>query len=86
MITAFAYIKTEPRATAKLGQAIADLEGVREVYSTMGEYDLMAMLWVRDHEEIATIVTERIGPMAGVLETRTIVAYRAYSTAELNLG
>ena len=51
----------------------------------MGEADLIAILWVSDHEEIATIVTEQIAAMNGVVSTRTSVAYRAYSTNDRNL-
>ena len=85
MITSFVFVKSEPRHTVSLGQSIADLKGVREVYSTMGEADLIAILWVSDHEEIATIVTEQIAAMNGVVSTRTSVAYRAYSTNDRNL-
>ena len=85
MITSFVFVKSEPRATAALAQSIADLDGVREVYSTMGEADLIAIVWVADHEQIATIVTEHIAAMPGVQSTRTSVAYRAYSTSDKNL-
>ena len=85
MITSFVFVKSEPRHTVSLGQSIADLDGVREVYSTMGEADLIAILWVADHEQIATIVTEQIAAMDGVMSTRTSVAYRAYSTDDRNL-
>lgn len=85
MITAFVFVHAEPRAVAPLGQAIADIEGVREVYSTTGEADLIVVLWVRDHERIATVVTEEIAALDGIVSTRTSIAYRAYSTADRNL-
>ena len=85
VITAFVFVHAEPRAVAPLGQAIADIEGVREVYSTTGEADLIVVLWVRDHERIATVVTEEIAALDGIVSTRTSIAYRAYSTADRNL-
>jgi DNA-binding Lrp family transcriptional regulator len=85
MITSFVFIKSEPRATVSLSQKIADLDGVREVYSTMGESDIIAILWVADHEKIATVVTEQIAALPGVLSTRTSIAYRAYSSSDKDL-
>ena len=85
MITAFVFVKAEPRATAALGQQIADIPGVRECFSTMGEWDLTALLWVENHDEIARIVPEHISMLPGVLATNTVIAYRAYSTRDQNL-
>lgn len=85
MITSFVFVKSEPRATVTLSQAIADLKGVREVYSTMGDSDLIAILWVPSHEDIATIVTEKIAALPGVLSTKTSIAYRAYSSQDKDL-
>ncbi len=82
MITAFVSISAEPANIASLGSAIADLDGVREVHSTTGDHDLLAILWVRDHEAVAAIVTERICRLPGVRETRTSIAFRTYSTAD----
>ncbi len=82
MITAFVSISAEPADIAKLGSAIADLEGVREVHSTTGDHDLLAVLWVRDHEAVATIVTEHICRLPGVRATRTSIAFRTYSSAD----
>jgi DNA-binding Lrp family transcriptional regulator len=85
VITAFVFVHAAPKAVASLGAAIADIDGVREVYSTTGESDLIAVLGVSDHQAIATIVTEQIAALDGVLSTRTSIAYRAYSTADRNL-
>lgn len=82
VITAFVSISAAPADIAKLGAAIADLAGVREVHSTTGDHDLLAILWVRSHEEIATTVTEHICRLPGVRETRTSIAFRTYGTVD----
>ena len=82
VITAFVSISADPSDIAKLGAAIADIEGVREVHSTTGDHDLLVILWVRSHDDVATIVTEKICRLAGVKSTRTSIAFRSYGSAD----
>jgi DNA-binding Lrp family transcriptional regulator len=82
VITGFVSISAAPDSIARLGAEIAELPGVREVYSVTGDMDLLAVLWVRDHEEVATVVTERICRLAGVVDTKTSIAFRSYSKSE----
>lgn len=85
MIIAFVMIEARPVVIAELGQALADIAGVREAHSVAGsDVDLVAVLAVPDHEAVATIVTERISKLDGVLNTTTMIAFRQYSTAELD--
>lgn len=85
MITAFVLIEARPDAIAELGHALADTAGVREAHSVAGsDVDLVAIIAVPDHEAIATAVTERISKLDGVLNTTTMIAFRQYSTAEMD--
>ena len=85
MISAFVLIHAEPDRIADLAQTIVDLDGVREAHSVAGgECDLVAVVTVRDHEAIATVVTEGISKQAGVLSTRTMIAFRSYSSSDLD--
>lgn len=85
MITAFVLIEAEPGAIAELGQALADTEGVREAHSVAGsDTDLVAIVAVPDHEAIATTVTERIAKLPGITATTTMIAFRSYSSAQLD--
>ncbi|MDR7303083.1 Lrp/AsnC family transcriptional regulator [Haloactinomyces albus] len=79
MITAIVLIRTAAERLTEAAQEIADLEGVAEVYSCAGDVDLIAMVRVRDHEEIADIVPGRINKVNGVLDTDTHIAFRSYS-------
>ncbi|MFN0027350.1 MAG: Lrp/AsnC family transcriptional regulator [Acidimicrobiales bacterium] len=84
MINAFVFINTtRPSQIVALGTAIAGIEGVYECYSVTGEFDLIAVLRVGTHEEIATVVTERIAALEGIRSTTTTIAFRAYSRADL---
>ncbi|KAA5826767.1 Lrp/AsnC ligand binding domain-containing protein [Saccharopolyspora hirsuta] len=79
MITAIVLIQTAADRLAEAAQEIADLDGVDEVYSCAGDVDLIAMLRVRKHEDLADIVPGRINKVAGVLDTDTHIAFRSYS-------
>ncbi|MBA8825607.1 DNA-binding Lrp family transcriptional regulator [Saccharopolyspora lacisalsi] len=79
MITAIVLIQTAADRLTEAAQQIADIEGVAEVYSCAGDVDLIAMVRVREHEEIADIVPGRINKIDGVLDTDTHIAFRSYS-------
>jgi DNA-binding Lrp family transcriptional regulator len=66
-----------------VAEQIAALPGVSEVYSVTGEIDLIAMIRVRSHDEIADVVADRLNKVDGVLATETHVAFRAYSRHDL---
>lgn len=83
MITAIVFIQTEVARIAETGAAIADLPGVSEVYSVTGDHDLIAMVRVRTHDEIATVVADRLNKVPGVVSTQTQIAFRAFSRHDL---
>lgn len=77
-------MRAEPRRIADLAVALADVDGVAEVYSTAGEADIVAVVRVRHHDELADVVTRRVNGLEGVLDTRTLIAFRAYSRHDLD--
>lgn len=83
MVTAIVHINADVDRIPEVAQAIADLEGVSEVYSITGEFDLMAMVRVAHYEEIAEVVPGRLNKVPGVLHTETHIAFRAYSRHDL---
>ncbi len=90
MLTAFVLIHAEPDRIADLGPEIADVQGVAEVYSVTGDLDLVAVVRVRQHDELAEVVTRHISALDGILHTTTMIAFQAYSQHDLdsmwNLG
>ena len=83
MITAIVLIQAEVDRIPEVGAAIANLDGVSEVYSVTGEVDLIAMVRVREHEELADVIADRLNKVDGVLGTQTHIAFRAYSQHDL---
>lgn len=84
MLTAIVLVTCDVDRTPEAAQALADLDGVREVYSVAGEYDLVAIVHVRDHDDLAGVVTEGIRKVQGVATTRTLIAFRTYSRHDLD--
>ena len=83
MITAVVLITADKGALPTLGEVLAAIPGVSEVYSVTGEFDFIAMVRAKAHEELAEIVTVRIAQTPGVARTQTHVAFRAYSKHDL---
>ena len=83
MITAIVLINTAQGRTPEVAQALIDLPGVTEAYSVAGPYDLVAMVRVRHHEELADLVAGRIQKVPGLEATNTLIAFQAYSRHSL---
>jgi DNA-binding Lrp family transcriptional regulator len=90
VLTAFVLINAQPDRIADLASDIADVDGVAEVYSVTGDLDLVAVVRVREHEQLADVVTRHISALDGVVHTTTMIAFQAYSRHDLdsmwNLG
>jgi DNA-binding Lrp family transcriptional regulator len=83
MITAIVMIDAATDSIPEVAEAVADLDGVSEVYSVAGDVDLIAIVRVREFDQIAEVVAGRINKVPGVLETDTHIAFRAYSRHDL---
>ncbi|ATQ31802.1 AsnC family transcriptional regulator [Rhodococcus ruber Chol-4] len=86
MIHAIVLIHADAHRIPETAQAVADLAGVDKVYSCAGDIDLIALLRVRDHEEIAEVVTRGINKLEGVAKTATHIAFQSYSSADVEAG
>ena len=83
MITTIVLIKTDPKLIPECAVKIAGIDGVEEVYSVSGEWDLVAIVRVPEYEQIARVVTEQFPTIDGLQRTQTLTAFRAYSKKDL---
>jgi DNA-binding Lrp family transcriptional regulator len=83
VITAIVMIDAATDSIGEVAQAVADLEGVSEVYSVAGDTDLIAVVRVREFEQVAQVIAGRINKVPGVIDTDTHIAFRAYSKHDL---
>ncbi len=83
MITAIVMIDAATDSIGEVAEAVADLPGVSEVYSVAGNADLIAIVRVREFEDVAKVIAGRINKVPGVVDTDTHIAFRAYSRHDL---
>jgi DNA-binding Lrp family transcriptional regulator len=83
VITTIVLIKADPKAITQAATRIAGVDGVAEVYSVSGEWDLVAIVRVPEYEQIAHVVTEQIAGVPGITRTLTLTAFRSYSKQDL---
>ena len=84
MITAIVLVICDIDQTAETAERLAGLDGVREVYSVAGDFDLVAIVHVHGNDDLAKVVTEGIRKTPGVAHTRTLIAFRTYSRHDLD--
>ena len=83
MVTAIVLIKAETSRIPDLADQIANMNGVSEVFSVAGRVDLVAR---HAYEELADVISDRMRHLDGIVETETMIAFRAYSKQELEAG
>jgi DNA-binding Lrp family transcriptional regulator len=83
VITAIVMVSAAVDRIPEVAQALADLDGVTEVYSVAGPVDLVAMVRVRRHEELHDVIAGRLNKVDGVVATTTHIAFQAYSKHDL---
>ncbi len=83
MISAIVLISAEVDRIPEVAAAIAELKGVSEVYSVTGDVDLIAVVRVRHHEQLADVIADQLNKVSGVLGTQTHIAFRTYSKHDL---
>ena len=83
MISALVLINVQRGQVNETAQSLLEIEGVAEVYSVTGEYDLVALLRLARYEDLADVVTNRMVQLPGILKTHTLMAFQCYSKADL---
>ncbi len=83
MITAIVFVKADVARIPEVAEKIAAIGGVSEVYSVTGQIDLIALVRVTDHEDVARVIADEVNKVPGVMETETHIAFRTYSRHDL---
>ena len=79
MVPFFVQIKCHLGKSYEVANKLADAEIASEIYSTAGDFDLLAKFYVDDGTDIGHFVNERVQTIAGILDTRTIITFKAFS-------
>ena len=83
MVTAIVLVRAEIQRIPDVAEAIAQIPEVSEVYSVTGEFDLVAMVRVRGHEELADVIPGHLNRVPGVTHPETQIAFRTYARHDL---
>jgi DNA-binding Lrp family transcriptional regulator len=82
-VHAVVLIQCEVDSIPEAAQALAEIEGVSEVYSVAGEFDLVAIVRVAEHDQLATVIPGGIAKVEGVERTETLISFQVYSKHDL---
>ena len=85
MTNAFILMNVETGRLKALADELLAIDGIAEVYSVAGEWDLIAIARLRRHEDLSDLITEQVASLRGILRTETLIAFRAFSKRDLGL-
>ncbi len=83
MLTAFILVKSTREGLTHLGSELAGVDGIAEVYTVTGEWDFVAVARVREHEDLAKVVTQHLTNLRDIERTQTMVAFQQFSAHDL---
>ena len=84
MVSAIVLLTVERDKINRVAETIADIDGVSEVYSIAGRYDLAAIIRVKSNEDLARVVTDSIRKVGGITSSETLISFRVYSRHDLD--
>jgi DNA-binding Lrp family transcriptional regulator len=83
MVTAIVLLNVTRSKINAVAEQLADMDGISEVFSVAGEYDLAAIIRVKDNDGLAELVTSRMLKVEGITKSETLIAFRVYSKHDL---
>ena len=83
MITAIVHVDVDTARIPEAARAIAAIDGVSEAFSVTGDHDVIAIVRVNEHEDLADVIADRLNKVKGVTGTATHIAFRTYSKHDL---
>jgi DNA-binding Lrp family transcriptional regulator len=84
MVTTIVLLNVQPQHIDRIAQEVLEVDGVTEVYSVAGRFDLVVVVRTRGTEELAQIVPSRILKVEGITHSETLTAFRVYSRHDLD--
>jgi DNA-binding Lrp family transcriptional regulator len=85
MVTAFILMNVERGRLKTIADDLLAIEGIAEVYSVAGPFDIVAVARVKEHEQLNDLVTERMAGLEGIENTETLIAFKAFSKKDIGM-
>lgn len=86
MVSALVLLNVERDKINSVAEKLTAIQGVTEVYSVAGKYDLVAIIRVKENDELASVVTDHIRKVEGIEKSETLIAFRVYSRYDLEMA
>jgi DNA-binding Lrp family transcriptional regulator len=86
MVTALVLLNVGRDKTNSVAEQLTAIQGVTEVYSVAGRYDLAAIIRVKENDQLAAVVTDRIRKIEGIEKSETLISFRVYSRYDLEMA
>jgi len=83
MVTSIVLLKVKRGKVNDLAEELVEMNGISEVYSVGGRFDLVAVIRVKSNEDLANMVTNQMAKLEGIENTETLIAFRTYSRHDL---
>ena len=81
MKAAFVLMKCELGKIESVANQVIEMDGVSEVHSITGPFDLLVKLYAPTYEDFGDIIPDHLQKVPGVKETETLLAFRAFKPA-----
>ncbi|HEY8297937.1 MAG TPA: Lrp/AsnC ligand binding domain-containing protein [Candidatus Baltobacteraceae bacterium] len=85
MVTAFILLNVERPRLKTIADDLLAIEGIAEVYSVAGPFDLVAIVRVKEHEQLNDLVTEHVAALEGIVDTETLISFRSFAKKDLGM-
>ena len=83
MVSAIVLLNAARNKINAVAEKLAEMDGISEVFSVAGEYDLAAIIRVKDNDGLAELVTNRMLKIEGITKSETLIAFKVYSKHDL---
>ena len=84
MLTAFVLLNVARDKVNAVAEELVNMDGVAEVHSVAGRYDLVAIIRVHTNDHLAQLVTEHIRQVEGIAQSETLIGFQVYSHYDLS--
>jgi len=83
MVTFIILLNVRSNKITEIAEQLAAMPEISEVYSVTGNYDLVVIVRTRSNDDVAELVTNRLGPIEGIEQTDTMLAFKTFSKHDL---
>jgi len=84
MVSAVVLLSVEHDWINEVARSLADMDGVGDVYSVAGRFDLVAVLRVKTNDELADLVTARMLKVPHITHAETLISFRVFSRRDVD--